>query len=83
MTMTRLHRAALTAALLAAPAAVVLGLLGPVPPARADQTCPPGQVEDVQTPGFQCVDACPPGTLLDAVTGSCIVARGVAPPALP
>lgn len=55
----------------------------PAPSARADQPCPPGQHEDAQTPGFQCVPGwCPPGTLLDGVTGTCVAAPGVPPPPL-
>lgn len=55
----------------------------PAAPARADQTCPPGQVEDTSSPGFQCVSGCPWGTLLDAASGSCVAAPGVPPPPLP
>jgi hypothetical protein len=60
-----------------------IALAVPTAPARADQTCPPGQVEDTLTPGFQCVSGCPWGTLLDAVSGSCVAAPGVPPPPLP
>ena len=67
---------ALTAAL------AVAGVL-PVAPASAGQSCPIGQHEDTQTPGFQCVPGwCPSGTLLDGVTGSCVAPPGVPPPPL-
>lgn len=52
-------------------------------PAPVGQTCPPGQREDVMTPGFQCVSACPPGALVDGVSGACVAAPGVPPPPLP
>ncbi len=53
------------------------------PPVVSAQGCPVGQHEDAQTPGFQCVPGwCPQGTLLDAVTGSCVAAPGVPPPPL-
>ena len=60
-----------------------IGLAVPAAPAYADQTCPPGQVEDTLTPGFQCVTGCPWDTLLDAVSGSCVAAPGVPQPPLP
>lgn len=67
-------------ALTAAVAAV--GIL-PIAPASAARGCPPGQHEDAQTPGFQCVAGwCPSGTLLDAVTGTCVAPPGVPPPPL-
>ena len=70
--------------LAAAAAAAGFGaLITPGGSAGADQTCPFGQVEDVQTPGFQCVSACPPGTLLDGVSKACVTAPGVPPPPLP
>jgi hypothetical protein len=47
------------------------------------QTCPFGQVEDVSTPGFQCVSICPSGMLIDALTRTCVAAPGLPPPALP
>ena len=55
----------------------------PAAPARAGQTCPIGQIEDATTPGFQCISACPPGMLIDGVTGTCVAAPGLPPPALP
>lgn len=59
-------------------------LIAPSGPAPEVQDCPPGQHEDTQTPGFQCVAGwCPPGMLLDGVTSSCVVAPGVPPPPLP
>lgn len=59
-------------------------LVAPAVPFPEVQTCPPGQHEDTQAPGFQCVAGwCPPGMLLDGVTQSCVVAPGVPPPALP
>lgn len=59
-------------------------LLTPAAPAPPPQTCPPGQHEDTETPGFQCVSGwCPTGMLLDGVTHSCVAAPGVPPPALP
>ncbi len=61
----------------------VVGFGVPLAGADTDQTCPPGQVEDTLTPGFQCVTGCPSGTLLDAVSGSCVAAPGVPPPPLP
>ncbi|MEI6252278.1 MAG: hypothetical protein WCP30_05685 [Mycobacteriaceae bacterium] len=66
-------------------AAVGGGLLyGPAGPAPDLQTCPPGQHEDTQTPGFQCVAGwCPAGMLLDGVNQSCVAAPGVPPSALP
>ena len=67
----------------AALCAGAFALAVPVAPARAEQTCPPGQVEDTLTPGFQCVSGCPWGTLLDGVSGSCVAAPGVPPPPLP
>ena len=68
----------------AALCAGAFALAVPVAPARAEQTCPPGQVEGTLTPGFQCVSGwCPPGTLLDGVTNACVAAPGVPPPALP
>ena len=60
-----------------------IGLAIPAAWADTDQTCPPGQVEDTLTPGFQCVSGCPSGTLLDAVSGSCVAAPGVPPPPQP
>lgn len=67
----------------AAAAAGAAAFVAPETPAVAEQTCPSGQVEDVQTPGFQCVPACPPGTLLDGVSKACVAAPGVPPPPLP
>ncbi len=61
--------------------AVAFGV--PLAPAPPQQSCPPGQVEDTATPGFQCVTGCPWGTLLDAVSRSCVAAPGVPPPPLP
>ncbi|MFN8070812.1 MAG: hypothetical protein U0R66_03205 [Mycobacterium sp.] len=59
-------------------------LIVPAGPAPDLQTCPPGQHEDTQTPGFQCVAGwCPAGMLLDGVTHSCVAAPGVPPPPLP
>lgn len=55
----------------------------PAAPAHATNTCPPGQVEDTMTPGFQCVSSCPSGMLLDGVSGSCVAPPGVPPPPLP
>ncbi|CAN1568202.1 hypothetical protein MCEMAEM6B_03045 [Mycobacteriaceae bacterium] len=68
--------------------AAVLGLSvvvvgGPAGSAGADQTCPYGQFEDATTPGFQCVSVCPPGTLVDGVTRTCVSAPGLPPPPLP
>ena len=55
----------------------------PAPAAYAGQSCPIGQHEDTQAPGFQCVPGwCPAGTLLDATTGSCVAPPGVPPPPL-
>ncbi|HOB48392.1 MAG TPA: hypothetical protein PKK01_03640 [Mycobacterium sp.] len=69
---------------LAAAAALAVSPLMAGPPAVSAQGCPPGQHEDTETPGFQCVPGwCPQGTLLDAVTGSCVTALGVPPPPLP
>lgn len=62
--------------------ALVLGVPA-APLAPGQQTCPPGQVEDTATPGFQCVTGCPWGTLLDRVSNSCVAAPGVPPPPLP
>jgi hypothetical protein len=63
--------------------AATVGAATPVASATPSQTCPFGQHEDTQTPGFQCVPGwCPPGTLLDGVTGSCVTAPGVPPPPL-
>ncbi|MBU3685856.1 MAG: hypothetical protein FGM25_05570 [Mycobacterium sp.] len=61
-----------------------IGLSSAVAPvtAVAADTCPPGQMEDATTPGFQCVPQCPSGTLVDAVTGVCVAAPGVPPPPL-
>lgn len=53
-----------------------------VPTAAATDTCPPGQVEDTTTPGFQCVPQCPSGMLIDGVTGVCVAAPGLPPPPL-
>ena len=50
--------------------AIIVG--GPAEPAGADQTCAFGQFEDATTPGFQCVPVCPPGTLTDGVTRTCV-----------
>lgn len=62
-------------------AAVLVAPAGPPPQV---QTCPAGQHEDTETPGFQCVSGwCPAGMLLDGVTHSCVAAPGVPPPALP
>lgn len=59
-------------------------LIAPAGPAPEMQNCPPGQHEDTTTPGFQCVAGwCPPGSLLDGVTDSCVAAPGVPPSALP
>lgn len=64
--------------------AVGAGLLPAIPAEAAPQGCPAGQHEDTQTPGFQCVAGwCPAGTLLDGVSGACVAAPGVPPPALP
>lgn len=65
-------------------AAAGAGMLAlPVTPAAAAPDCPPGQYEDTRTPGFQCVTGwCPAGTLLDAVTGSCVAPPGIPPPPL-
>ncbi len=60
-----------------------IGFGVPLAVADTEQTCPPGQVEDTLTPGFQCVSGCPSGTLLDSVSGSCVAAPGVPPPPLP
>ena len=63
-------------------ASAVVGVL-PMAPASAGRGCPPGQHEDAQTPGFQCVAGwCPSGTLLDAVTSTCVAPPGVPPPPL-
>jgi hypothetical protein len=63
-------------------AAAVAGL-APAFPATAGPSCPIGQHEDTQTPGFQCVPGwCPSGTLLDGVTRSCVAPPGVPPPPL-
>jgi hypothetical protein len=60
----------------------VVGIL-PMAPASAGQSCPIGQHEDAQTPGFQCVPGwCPSGSLLDGVTGTCVAPPGVPPPPL-
>ena len=65
-----------------AAASAVVGIL-PTAPATAARSCPPGQYEDAQTPGFQCVLGwCPSGTLLDGVTGTCVAPPGVPPPPL-
>ncbi len=57
--------------------------IAPIAPASATRGCPPGQHEDAQTPGFQCVAGwCPSGALLDAVTGTCVAPPGVPPPPL-
>lgn len=49
----------------------------------AGQSCPIGQHEDTETPGFQCVPGwCPAGQLLDGVTGACVAAPGIPPPPL-
>ncbi|MGI9124249.1 MAG: hypothetical protein ACR2JM_05795 [Mycobacterium sp.] len=74
------HRIASTV-LTAALGAGVLVFTVPASPAP-EQTCPPGQVEDTATPGFQCVLGCPWGTLLDGVSHSCVEAPGVPPPPL-
>ncbi|MCB0923022.1 MAG: hypothetical protein KDB50_00485 [Mycobacterium sp.] len=59
-------------------APIVVGL-----PVVSAQGCPIGQHEDTETPGFQCVPGwCPPGTLLDGVTGACVAPPGVPPPPL-
>ena len=59
-------------------------LLVPAAPAPGVQNCPPGQHEDTETPGFQCVAGwCPPGMLLDGANNACVAAPGVPPPALP
>jgi hypothetical protein len=64
-------------------AVAVGGGILPAVPADTQQTCPFGQHEDTQTPGFQCVLGwCPPGTLLDGVSGACVAAPGVPPPPL-
>jgi len=47
-------RTAIRQALLAA-ATGAGALLVPAAPAAAADGCPPGQIEDAQTPGFQCV----------------------------
>lgn len=67
-------------ALAVGPCAVVAPAWTPM--AAAAETCPPGQMEDATTPGFQCVPQCPSGTLLDGVTGVCVAAPGVPPPPL-
>lgn len=67
--------------------AVLVAALGvcaggaPVATAATD-SCPPGQVEDVTTPGFQCVQQCPAGMLIDGVTGVCVPPPGIPPPPL-
>ena len=67
-----------------AAAVTVVVLPAPAGPAPQVQTCPPGQHEDTETPGFQCVVGwCPAGMLLDTVNQSCVAAPGVPPPALP
>lgn len=59
-------------------------LLVPATPGPPEQGCPIGSHEDSQTPGFQCVPGwCPPGTLLDGVSSTCVTAPGVPPPPLP
>lgn len=65
-------------------ATLAAGAMLPVAPASATgQSCPVGQHEDAQTPGFQCVPGwCPSGTLLDGVTGTCVAPPGVPPPPL-
>lgn len=64
-------------------AALAVAPLAAGPPTASAQGCPIGQHEDAETPGFQCVPGwCPPGTLLDAVTGACVSAPGVPPPPL-
>lgn len=78
-TSNRLALAAVVAALGAG--AAVLGV--PAAPTVPVQGCPPGQVEDTATPGFQCVTGCPWGMLLDRVSNSCVTAPGVPPPPLP
>ena len=76
------HRLALASVAVALGAvAVVLGI--PAAPPPPVQSCPPGQVEDTATPGFQCVTGCPWGMLLDRVSNSCVAAPGVPPPPLP
>jgi hypothetical protein len=75
-------RTAIRQALLAA-ATGAGALLVPAAPAAAADGCPPGQIEDAQTPGFQCVWDCPPGTLMDGVSGTCVTAPGLPPPPLP
>lgn len=76
---------AVDAAVVAAAAVAGLGMLAmPGAPVAAAQGCPPGQHEDTQTPGFQCVPGwCPSGTLLDGVTGACVAPPGIPPPPLP
>lgn len=64
-------------------AALSAGALVVAVPAAPVQTCPYGQVEDVSTPGFQCVSFCPSGMLIDALTRTCVAAPGLPPPALP
>ena len=72
---------AVAVAVAAVPAPAVPAPAGPAP---GQQACPPGQHEDTETPGFQCVAGwCPPGMLLDQVNESCVAAPGVPPPALP
>lgn len=82
MMKSRIRRLGLALAAAAAVMGAGLGVL-PVAPASAGQGCPFGQHEDAQTPGFQCVAGwCPAGTLLDAVTGTCVAPPGVPPPPL-
>lgn len=65
---------------IAAPEAMPAVPDGPVPA----QPCPPGEHEDTQTTGFQCVPGwCPSGMLLDGVTHACVSAPGEPPEALP
>lgn len=72
----------LAVALAAAAAGLGIATAPGIPVAGA-QGCPIGQHEDTETAGFQCVPGwCPPGMLLDGVTGTCVAAPGVPPPPL-
>lgn len=82
MTLTS-HDRVLTALCAAAFGAGALVVGVSAAPAHAAPACPAGQVEDATTPGFQCVSACPPEMLVDALTGTCVAPPGLPPPALP
>lgn len=63
-------------------AGVGLSWIGLTAPGVVRASCPVGQVANQQVLGSPCQPSCPPGTIVDGVTGSCAGAPGVPPPPL-